>query len=261
MAGGDDFDDFETPVVPNLPTTIPYPTLIRLYLAYDPKALATSTLLQESEMRTPRADSHGEYVDQVYLEVSSRFDSSTVDLRGAFNATTLPEIPTNLLAAFPDLAALPERLRMKPVADLISEVELHPELLRQDLTGKLARVSWTLNTPGSVSYDAIPVVLQGLRSGDFVTRLAAADISAACWGDGENGEAELVDALIETMHAAPVGPDTDTAVYASCVGSLATALGRLSVYLNSDEDPGDGPNPLGSYPRVKILKALNEALG
>jgi hypothetical protein len=52
-----------------------------------------------------------------------------------------------------------------------------------------------------------------------------------------------------------------TPIYASCVGSLATALVRLSVYLNPDEDPGDGPNPLGSYPRVKILKALNEALG
>ena len=248
MAGG---DDFATPAVPNLPTTIPYPTLIRLYSGDDAKALATSTLLQESEMRTPMAHSHGEHVDKIYLEVSSRFDSSTVDLRWAFNAATLPEIPTDLLAAFPDLAALPEQLRMKPVSDLISEVELHPELLRQDLAGKLARLSWTLETTGSVDYyHAIPDVLQGLRSGDFVLRLAAAGISSGCWGDGENGEAELAHALIETMHAAPVGPDTDTAVYASCVRSLATALVGLSVYLNSDEDPGDGPDPLGSYPRV-----------
>ena len=83
MAGGDDFDDFATPAVPNLPTTIPYPTLIRLYSGDDAEALATSTLLQESEMRTPMAHSNGEHVDQIYLEVSSRFDSSTVDLREA----------------------------------------------------------------------------------------------------------------------------------------------------------------------------------
>jgi hypothetical protein len=130
MAGGDDFDEFATPAVPNLPTTIPYPTLIRLYSGDDAEALATSTLLQESEMRTPMAHSNGEHVDQIYLEVSSRFDSSTMDLREAFNAATLPKVPTDLLAAFPDLAALPERLRMKPVSDLISELELHPELLR-----------------------------------------------------------------------------------------------------------------------------------
>jgi hypothetical protein len=123
---GAEWNDF----APNLPTTMPYPTLIRLYSDDYANALATSPLLQESEMRTPMAHSHGEYVVQIYLEVSSRFDSSTVDLRGAFNAATLPKIPTDLFVAFPDLAALPEQLRMKPVSDLISELELHPELLR-----------------------------------------------------------------------------------------------------------------------------------
>ena len=103
-------------------------------------------------------------------------------------------------------------------------------------------------------------VSDGRRSHSFDTRLSAAKISSRCWGAGKSGEGKPARAIVETMHAAPVGPDADPAVYALCVRSHALALAYLSVYSNSDDDPGDGPRTR-PYPCSEIVTAFREALG